>query len=140
MEKRVAARAVIFDGDSIILMFRKKKKADGSCIEYYSLPGGGQELGETLEQNVIREVFEEFNLKVSILGYVGIYEDEKNIQYFYHCQKISGELALNGEEKERSCDENYYEPVYVKIKDIPNIDIMYIDIIDKALNEEYLKV
>lgn len=138
MEKRVVARAVIFENDNIVLMFRRRKLATGKFIEYYSLPGGGKEENETLYDTVIREVYEEFNYKIIVLGYLGLVEDEKTIQHFYHCQKLSGNMKLNGEEKERNCNENYYEPVLKPVKDIPNINIMYRDIIEKALKKEYL--
>lgn len=138
MEKRVAARAIIFDDDNIVLMFRRRKKDDGTYIEYYSLPGGGKEPNESLYDTAIREVYEEFNLRVIVLGYVGVVEDEKSIQHFYHCEKLSGDIKLNGEEKDRNCKENYYEPMLIPTKKIPHINLMYQDLIDKAFKNEYL--
>ncbi len=138
MEKRVAARAIIFDDDNIVLMFRRRKKDDGSYLEYYSLPGGGQEPNESLYDTAIREVYEEFNLKVIVLGYVGVVEDEKSIQHFYHCEKLSGDIRLNGEEIDRNCKENYYEPMLIPTEKIPNLNLKYQDLIDKALKNEYL--
>lgn len=138
MEKRVAARAIIFDEDNIVLMFRRRKKDDGSYLEYYSLPGGGQEPNESLYDTAIREVYEEFNLKVIVLGYVGVVEDEKSIQHFYHCEKLSGDIRLNGEEIDRNCKENYYEPMLIPTEKIPNLNLKYQDLIDKALKNEYL--
>lgn len=138
MEKRVAARAIIFDDDNIVLMFRRRKKDDGSYLEYYSLPGGGQEPNESLYDTAIREVYEEFNLKVIVLGYVGVVEDEKSIQHFYHCEKLSGDIRLNGEEIDRNCKENYYEPMLIPTEKIPNLNLKYQDLICKALKNEYL--
>lgn len=139
MEKRVCARAIIFDNDCIALMFRRRKNNDGSYLEYYSLPGGGQELGETLYDTVIREVYEELNFKVIVLGYVGTIENDTTIQNFYHCEKLSGDIRLNGEEKDKSCDENYFEPMLIPINEIPNINIIFVDMIDKAFKNEYLE-
>lgn len=138
MGKRIVARAVIFDDNNIVLMFRRRKQEDGSFVEYYSLPGGGKEENETLYDTVIREVYEEFNLKVIVLGYLGFKEDDKTIQYFYHCEKMSGDIKINGEEKERSCKDNYYEPLTVPIKNISKINIIYRDMISKAQKNEYL--
>ncbi len=138
MEKRVCARAIIFDNDNIVLMFRRRKKDDGKYIEYYSLPGGGQEPNETLYDTAIREVYEEFNLKVIVLGYVGMVEDDKVIQHFYHCEKLSGDIRLNGEEKDRNCEDNYYEPLEIPIDKIPHINLMFQDMIQKAFQNEYL--
>ena len=138
MGKRVCARAIIFDNDNIVLMFRRRKKEDGKYMEYYSLPGGGQEANETLYDTAIREVYEEFNLKVIVRGYVGMVEDDKTIQHFYHCEKLSGDIKLNGEEKDRNCKENYYEPLEIPIDRIPHINLMFQDMIEKAFQNEYL--
>ena len=40
--KRINGRAIIIDGDEVILMFRRRIK-DGIVKEYYAIPGGGQE-------------------------------------------------------------------------------------------------
>ena len=59
--KRVSARAIIFDGDYFYALFRRKIK-DDKVHEYYSIPGGGVEENETLEDTVKREVREEIGL------------------------------------------------------------------------------
>ncbi|OOE44876.1 DNA mismatch repair protein MutT [Salinivibrio kushneri] len=50
--KRNAARAIALDGDEILLMYTAR-------YDDYSLPGGGMDEGETLEQAMIRELEEE---------------------------------------------------------------------------------
>ena len=60
--KRVSTRAIIFIDDKIALIYRNK---NGNI--YYSLPGGGVEENETLEEATIREVKEELNLDVEVL-------------------------------------------------------------------------
>jgi 8-oxo-dGTP diphosphatase len=61
MKQRVCA-AIIRDGS--ILMVRHRH--DGR--EYWTLPGGGVEPGETLEQAVLREVYEETGLHARVLS------------------------------------------------------------------------
>jgi len=69
-----SAKAIIIDNDKVLLS--KKKYEDGSII--YTLPGGTQESGETLEQAVIREVYEEVAAKVSVIKLLNIYEHQRN--------------------------------------------------------------
>ena len=106
--KRVSGRAIIIDGDEVILMYRRRIK-DGIVNEYYAIPGGGQDEGETIEECVKREIHEEFNLEVELKDYLGKVEDEKNIGHVYNAKIISGTLQLSGEELERNTEENYYE-------------------------------
>jgi 8-oxo-dGTP diphosphatase len=41
---------------------------------YWSLPGGLLETGETLEEGVVREVFEETGLRVKVVEFYGIFQ------------------------------------------------------------------
>lgn len=82
--KRVSARAIIIENNKLLVMFRRKIK-DGIVKEYYAILGGGVGGNETLEETVKREMMEEANIKIDILGYLGTYEDENSIQHYYHC-------------------------------------------------------
>ena len=121
MEKRIGARAIIINDNKVLTMYRRKTDKEGNVDEYYVMPGGGQEENETLEETVIRELKEEFNVDIKILGYLGIKENEKSINYFYHCEIIDGIPTLSGEELERMTDDNYYEVREVSLDDIDNI-------------------
>ncbi len=59
---RIAAKAIIRRNG--MLLVQHKHDADGS--DYYTLPGGGQERGETLEQALIRECYEELGVPVTV--------------------------------------------------------------------------
>lgn len=63
---RNAVRAVIFDNNHV-LMQKKIDKTDGY---YYTLPGGGQETGETLLQTLQRECLEEIAAPVQPINVV----------------------------------------------------------------------
>ena len=67
------AKAIIIDNDRVLLL--KKKYDDASIM--YTLPGGTQEPGESLEQAVIREVYEEVAAKVSVIKLLNIYEHRR---------------------------------------------------------------
>jgi 8-oxo-dGTP diphosphatase len=58
----VGVGAVIFDGDRVVLVKRGHPPLQGQ----WNLPGGVVELGETLEEAVVREVMEETGLDVEV--------------------------------------------------------------------------
>ena len=66
MEKRVSWRGIIIENNSVYLKFRRRINDDGIVSEYYVIPGGGLDDNETLEENVIREMKEEFQVDVKI--------------------------------------------------------------------------
>ena len=137
MEKRISSRAIIFYEDSLLTMFRRKIKDDGSIKEYYVIPGGGLENNESLEENVKRELNEEFNVEINILGYLGKIENENSIEHYFHCEIVNGTPHLGGEELDRMTEKNYYEIRKIKIDDIKNIDINAKDKIENAINHIY---
>ena len=129
MEKRVSSRAIIIDDNKLLTMFRRKVKKDGSVKEYYVIPGGGLEENETLEENVIRELKEEFNVDIEIVKFLSTEEYEDTIANYFLCKIVNGTPKLGGEELERMTSENYYEIRYIDLKDIDNYDINAKDII-----------
>jgi len=74
INSRNSAKAIIIDNDRVLLS--KKQYDDGSIT--YTLPGGTQEPGESLENAVIREVYEEVAAKVSVIKLLNIYEHQRN--------------------------------------------------------------
>lgn len=129
MEKRVSSRAIIIEDGKLLTMFRRKIKKDGSIKEYYVIPGGGLEEEETLEENVIRELKEEFNVDIEVVKFLGTEEYDDTIANYFLCKIVSGTPKLSGEELERMTSENYYEIRYIDLNDIDNYDINAKDII-----------
>lgn len=64
---RLSARALIIKGGQILLH-------EFDHGDYYNLPGGGVELGESLKEAVKREVLEESGMGVHVKDMVYIYE------------------------------------------------------------------
>ncbi|WP_405160488.1 NUDIX domain-containing protein [Nocardia sp. NBC_01499] len=95
--------ALIVDEHGAILMQRRSDSGN------WSLPGGTMEIGETLEQCVVRETKEETGLDIEITGLLGIYTDPDHViaytdgevrQEFnitYYGQVVGGELAVSDE-------------------------------------------
>ena len=137
--KRVSGRAVIFDGKDVLLMFRRRL-ANGVFKEYYAIPGGMQEKNETIEECIIREIKEEFQIDIEIISYLGKVEDNDNIGYIYSARCISGTPVLGGEELEHNSVNNYYEIKKVSLDELDNIDLLpeNKELIRKAARELYL--
>ena len=129
MEKRVSSRAIIIEDGKLLTMFRRKIKKDGSVKEYYVIPGGGLEESETLEENVIRELKEEFNVDIEIVKFLSTEEYDDTIANYFLCKIVNGTPKLGGEELDRMTPENYYEIRYIDLNDIDNYDINAKDII-----------
>ncbi|MGW0433677.1 NUDIX domain-containing protein [Micromonospora sp. NPDC003197] len=65
--------ALVTDEAGRILMQRRTDSGN------WSLPGGIMEIGETLQQCVVREVKEETGLDIEITGLLGIYTDPNHV-------------------------------------------------------------
>lgn len=64
----VGVGAVIFRGQDVLLIKRAKAPKEGQ----WSLPGGAQEAGETVEEALIREIREETGSEIAIGGFIEV--------------------------------------------------------------------
>jgi ADP-ribose pyrophosphatase YjhB (NUDIX family) len=69
----VAVTAFVLDDGDRVLMIRRTDSG------LYSIPGGGQEIGETIGQTVAREVTEETGIDVEPVRVIGIYSDPEHV-------------------------------------------------------------
>lgn len=99
----LAVSAAIFDGERVLIVRRAHPPARG----LYTLPGGVVEVGETLEQAVIREIREETGLDIEPLGLAGYRQvishdsggriERHFVILPFAARRIGGEVALNEE-------------------------------------------
>lgn len=74
----------------------------------WGLPGGALELGESAEEAMLREVFEETGLRVKVEAFLGAYtryfqeypngDRAQSIAFFFICSIVSGELYIDHDE------------------------------------------
>ena len=87
----VGVGAVVLNGDRVLMIQRGNPPQQGS----WSLPGGAQELGETIREAARREVREETGLEIEILGLIDVVDSvrldaHKKIQYHYTLIDVAG--------------------------------------------------
>lgn len=133
---RPSSYALIVDGSKIALI---KSKNGGR----YFFPGGGVDLGETMEEALRREVKEETGLEVNqvklidchdvFFEYTPTKETFHSIQFFYFCNVKSTDLAEN-----TNVDDDEAEmPSWVEISSLKKDDFQDPggDIIERLLNK-----
>ena len=92
---RVSVYAVIIEEGRVLLAHRND-------IDWWNLPGGGMEAGETVEEALIREVREETGLEVAVERLVGVYsKPQKNeVVLALRCRITGGTLSATEESRE----------------------------------------
>ena len=133
---RNTPRAVIID-DGRILLLRKDGDDRG---ERYGLPGGGQELGESLHETLIRECAEEINGKVTIgdLVYVAEFFKLKDTvpptrrhltEFLFLCSLPENYVPRNGDNP----DKHQVEVVWCDLEILPSL-VLFPEYLNDALN------
>lgn len=102
----VAVTAFIQDASGRLLMIRRTDN------DLYAIPGGAQEVGETISRTVVREVREETGITVDVTGFIGVYSDPGHLIAFsdgevrqefslcFRARPVEGELRTSSESKE----------------------------------------
>lgn len=108
--------------DNTLLTFWRYR--DGR--EYYVLPGGTLEEGETLEEGLKREMIEEMNLTVvvgkKLFEYYNDFEHPRTDHYFL-ITEFTGEIKLGGPELMHQSRENIYRPEWIKLDKLTEINL-----------------
>jgi ADP-ribose pyrophosphatase YjhB (NUDIX family) len=95
--------AVVTDSEGRIVLV---KRTDN---DLWALPGGGMELGESIEDTAVREVKEETGLDVEVVSLVGVYTNPGHVMAYddgevrqqfslcYRTRLLGGELTFDEE-------------------------------------------
>jgi ADP-ribose pyrophosphatase YjhB (NUDIX family) len=127
----IGVGAVVWHQDHVLLIQRGKEPNIGS----WSIPGGAQELGETVREAVCREVMEETGVKISspiLVDTVDLiaHTEEDKVEYHYTlidfvAVALNPDISLGGDAADAK---------WVKVNEVTNYNLWNktIDIIAKS--------
>lgn len=107
---RVGCSAAIFNEEGRVLLTRRRDNGQ------WRLPSGGMEAGESVEEAILREVFEETGLRVRVKRLIGVYSDPHQLVIYadgikvqivaihFEAEIVGGTLGLSDE----TSDFGYY--------------------------------
>jgi ADP-ribose pyrophosphatase YjhB (NUDIX family) len=115
---RNAARAVIVRDGQILLL----RKQGGGQGERFALPGGAQNLGETLAQALNRECQEEIGTAVDFFKHRDSDPPSRRhlLEILFQCTVPSGYTPRNGYHP----DKHQLEVVWMPVDDLPLINLL----------------
>ena len=115
-----SVRLIIKDDAGRVLILRRPGNSHGAGG--WCLPGGKVDFGDTVEDTVEKELFEETELECTSKRFL-FYQDslpneysEMHVINFYFVCEIAGELKINDESSEFA---------WVSEKEIPNYEIVF---------------
>lgn len=139
--ERTRVAGIIFINGKIALMHRKDVLKRPEMPEYYTIPGGGLEEGETEAEGTKREIKEEFGIEVRIVKKLYKMKSTKFNQkeLYYLCEYVSGKFGT-GQGPEFSNDPKYkdsgkYIPELVEKENIKNINLLPLEIKKKIITD-----
>jgi 8-oxo-dGTP pyrophosphatase MutT (NUDIX family) len=112
------AAAIIINHGLLLLMHRRKPGKD-----YYVLPGGSVEYGETPEVACIREVREETGLAVALERKVLVTNNGGRLEHYFLVSTFEGTLCIGMPESERQSLDNQYTLEWVSLQHLDNINL-----------------
>ena len=116
----VGVGVVIWRGDNVLMVRRGRSPGEGR----WSLPGGGQEIGETVFEAARREVREETALDVEVLGLVDVVnsirrDGDGRVEYHYTLVDVLAEWRA-GEAKPL---DDAAEVLWVGLDELARLDL-----------------
>ena len=111
---------VCLKGDNVLLV----KRAKPPITWEWSIPGGGQELGETTREAALRELKEETGVEAELIGLIDVIDtiredDEGRIQYQYTLVDFAAVWTAG----EPAADDDVSEAKWAPLSEIEKFDL-----------------
>jgi ADP-ribose pyrophosphatase YjhB (NUDIX family) len=123
------AGILIIKNGNLLTMYRKTTR------EYYCIPGGHIEAGETPEETAVRELKEETTLNVELGDLFCELENQGRTEYYFLAKSFTGDPHLSGPEAERNRSNNVFKIKWVDLSDIPNLQLYPTEIKEKIVKQ-----
>jgi 8-oxo-dGTP diphosphatase len=133
---QIGVRAIILDSTGHKILVERNL---GSHEKYVNFPGGGLELGETLEQCISREMIEE--IAIPILDFKFLFLVENFIPFEDECLhgiEFYCEVKLALEDVVAQLED--YEFTWLAVDDLSNVDLRPIIVRDRIIDGTYNEV
>lgn len=121
MDFAITVKAVIIKDGRFLLLRRSKREMEKSFLNRYEpwdLPGGGVRFFETSQRALFREIREETQLDVRLIGILNAYDAIKSRLHMliltYMCEYIGGEVIL-------SCEHDSY--YWLTVEEMESLDV-----------------
>lgn len=124
----MSARAIIIRDDRLLVFYRKRfDREEGAFLEYYSIPGGGVDVGEKVEDACIRELKEEMGVDIELKAKVAVKLAHYHENHVFLAEIVAGEPALvtDSEEAHSQSPYNQYEARWVSIDELNSVNLLY---------------
>jgi len=133
MNRNRAFSAIINDG-KIAMIYNVRPGRN-----FWTLPGGGIEKNENLEEAAIREAKEEANLRIKIIRYLYKKEYSEGTQYCFLAETLHPEEIKHGTDPEVNIEEqSITKAEWIKISDVKD-DSQVTLVLKELTNEEISK-
>ncbi|HIV56421.1 MAG TPA: NUDIX domain-containing protein [Candidatus Stackebrandtia faecavium] len=123
------AVAVVVRAGNILVMHRSKPGT-----QYFNLPGGGIEPGETAEHACARELREETGLDATAIDrFLWTLENRGRLEHYFLVSALTGEPRLGGPEAEICSPTNMYRPTWLPLDHLSDAGLVPAGLATKVL-------
>ena len=126
--RRVSARAIIIRDGLLLVFFRRRfDTEENAFLEYYSIPGGGVDVGEELEVACVRELKEEMGVDIKLKAKVAVRLADHHENHVYFADIVRGEpeFMANSEEARFQTKYNTFEVRWVPVGELTEDNLLF---------------